>query len=22
MGQKIHPFGFRLGVQKNWLSRW
>lgn len=22
MGQKIHPFGFRLGVQKNWSSRW
>jgi small subunit ribosomal protein S3 len=22
MGQKIHPFGFRLSVQKNWLSRW
>lgn len=22
MGQKIHPIGFRLGVQKNWASRW
>ena len=22
MGQKIHPIGFRLGVQKNWTSRW
>lgn len=22
MGQKIHPFGFRLSVQKNWASRW
>ncbi|SNR91416.1 SSU ribosomal protein S3P [Methylobacillus rhizosphaerae] len=22
MGQKIHPFGFRLSVQKNWSSRW
>ncbi len=22
MGQKIHPTGFRLSVQKNWLSRW
>ncbi|NPV88881.1 30S ribosomal protein S3 [Coprothermobacteraceae bacterium] len=22
MGQKIHPFGFRLGVIKNWRSRW
>lgn len=22
MGQKIHPVGFRLGVQKNWSSRW
>jgi len=22
MGQKIHPIGFRLGVQKNWSSRW
>ncbi len=22
MGQKIHPFGFRLGVNKNWSSRW
>jgi len=22
MGQKIHPTGFRLAVQKNWTSRW
>lgn len=22
MGQKIHPVGFRLGVNKNWSSRW
>jgi len=22
MGQKIHPIGFRLSVQRNWLSRW
>ncbi len=22
MGQKIHPIGFRLGVQKNWASKW
>ncbi|MCE9633918.1 MAG: 30S ribosomal protein S3 [Methylophilales bacterium] len=22
MGQKIHPIGFRLAVQKNWTSRW
>lgn len=22
MGQKIHPTGFRLSVQRNWLSRW
>jgi small subunit ribosomal protein S3 len=22
MGQKIHPVGFRLSVQKNWSSRW
>jgi small subunit ribosomal protein S3 len=22
MGQKINPIGFRLGVQKNWSSRW
>lgn len=22
MGQKIHPTGFRLSVQKNWLSKW
>ena len=22
MGQKINPIGFRLGVQKNWTSKW
>jgi small subunit ribosomal protein S3 len=22
MGQKIHPFSFRLGARKNWKSRW
>jgi small subunit ribosomal protein S3 len=22
MGQKIHPVGFRLSVQKNWSSKW
>jgi len=22
VGQKIHPYGFRLGVTKNWRSRW
>lgn len=22
MGQKIHPFGFRLGITKDWRSRW
>ncbi len=22
MGQKVHPIGFRLGINKNWLSRW
>ncbi len=22
MGQKTHPLGFRLGVIKNWKSRW
>ena len=22
MGQKIHPIGFRLSVNKNWASRW
>ncbi|HOK88828.1 MAG TPA: 30S ribosomal protein S3 [Candidatus Hydrogenedentes bacterium] len=22
MGQKVHPFGFRLGVIYNWSSRW
>ena len=22
MGQKVHPYGFRLGYNKNWNSRW
>lgn len=22
MGQKTHPFGFRVGITKNWHSRW
>ena len=22
MGQKIHPTGFRLGITKDWASRW
>lgn len=22
MGQKVHPLGFRLGIIKNWKSRW
>ncbi len=22
MGQKVHPYGFRLGVIKSWRSRW
>ena len=22
MGQKVHPFGFRLGVAKDWTSTW
>ena len=22
MGQKVHPTGFRLGVNKTWRSRW
>ena len=22
MGQKVNPFGFRLGYNKNWQSRW
>src|SRR5690554_8192676 len=22
MGQKIHPIGFRLAVNRNWSSRW
>ncbi len=22
MGQKTHPYGFRLGYNKGWKSRW
>ena len=22
MGQKTHPYGFRLGITKPWRSRW
>src|SRR5262245_6077271 len=22
MGQKVHPYGFRVGVTKTWRSRW
>ena len=22
MGQKVHPYGFRLGYTKSWRSRW
>ncbi len=22
MGQKVHPIGFRLGITKDWLSKW
>ena len=22
MGQKVHPYGFRLGVNKTWSSNW
>jgi small subunit ribosomal protein S3 len=22
MGQKVHPYGFRVGVNKPWLSKW
>jgi small subunit ribosomal protein S3 len=22
VGQKIHPYGFRVGIYKNWKSRW
>ena len=22
MGQKVHPYGFRLGYTKPWRSRW
>ena len=22
MGQKVHPYGFRLGVNRSWHSNW
>src|ERR1700761_8562167 len=22
MGQKVHPTGFRIGIYKDWMSRW
>jgi len=22
VGQKIHPYGFRVGITRNWMSRW
>lgn len=22
MGQKVHPYGFRVGITKNWKTRW
>ena len=22
MGQKVHPYGFRIGINKSWRSRW
>ena len=22
MGQKVHPYGFRLGIIRDWKSRW
>ena len=22
MGQKVHPIGIRLGITKDWLSKW
>ena len=22
MGQKVHPYGFRLGIVRDWQSRW
>ena len=22
MGQKVHPYGFRLGIVKDWKSSW
>ncbi|RIE11036.1 30S ribosomal protein S3, partial [Candidatus Cryosericum odellii] len=22
MGQKVHPYGFRLGITQDWESKW
>ncbi|EKD95481.1 MAG: 30S ribosomal protein S3, partial [uncultured bacterium] len=22
MGQKVNPYGYRLGISKDWMSRW
>ena len=22
MGRKVHPYGFRVGITRDWLSRW
>ena len=22
MGQKVHPYGFRVGITRPWVSRW
>ena len=22
MGQKVHPYGFRIGVSKDWKAKW
>ncbi|MDX1387140.1 MAG: 30S ribosomal protein S3, partial [bacterium] len=22
MGQKVHPYGFRVGINKPWMSKW
>jgi len=22
VGQKVHPIGFRLGINRTWVSRW
>ena len=22
MGRKVHPYGFRIGIIKDWKSRW